>query len=82
MTDIQLLDQAIQIIADGSESKFCAYSKIEPPTVRTWRNRKSIPNAKLETLEWIVRSYVAEQKIDKAEQYFNLKLEMSKIFQS
>ena len=82
MKDIEQLNKAIQLIANGVESEFCKYSNIKPSTVKTWRKRKSIPQDKILLLEWIIRSYEAEQKLSKIEGYFNLKSEISKMFQS
>lgn len=70
LRDIELLDQTIEIIADGKESEFCEYSGIAPSTIRTWRNRASIPQDKILLLKWITKCYKAEEKLKVANDFF------------
>ena len=70
MTDIELLDQAIEITSKdlmsqdkkSQEQYFCEKTFIKWSTLRSWRSRGSVPDDKKVLLNTIVEKYELEQE--------------------
>lgn len=82
MNEIELLDKAIELYANGSQSKFAEFSHIKDSTMKTWRKRESIPDDKKLLLNTLIEKYVLIQENKKYEEYFRLQNELSKKFQN
>jgi len=58
MTNIILLDRAIELCANGNQAKFAEFTHIKESTLKTWRNRDSIPDDKIVLLNTLIENYV------------------------
>jgi len=82
MNSIELLDKAIELYAGGSQKRFVEFSHIKDSTMKTWRNRKSIPDDKKLLLNTLIEKYDLIQENKKYQEYFRLQNELGKKFQN
>ncbi len=82
MNDIDLLNKAIELYSNGNQANFSKFSHIKESTIKTWRNRGTIPDDKKLLLNILIEKYDLIQENSRFREYFRLQNELSKKFQN
>jgi hypothetical protein len=77
MNDIELLDKAIEIYSNGNQAKFSKFSHIKESTIKSWRNRGTIPEDKKLLLNVLISKYELMQENKQYKEYFRLQNELT-----
>ena len=77
--NLNLLNTAINLYSNGSQSKFCKMIEINESTVKAWRKRNTIPSDKIVLLKTLIELHEAKQKLLKYESYFTLQKELNSL---
>lgn len=81
-SDIEMLDKIINTITGGNQSEFARITHIKESTIKTWRDRKKVPDNKKLLLNTLLENHELKEKLADYEQYFTLQGKLSKKFQN
>ncbi len=82
MTNIELLDNLIEIFTDGNQSEFAKMTNIKESTIKTWRRAESIPDDKKLLLNTLNENRELKKEIAEYQEFFRLQSKFMKKFEN